>query len=220
MPKYWNYEQSTGQYRVTREGATELGIKPGTFVGQQRRIELRDEWSEAQKQITDKLAEDYDNGKIALSDWVKGMRQENRINYTEQYLLGKGGRNNMTQADWGRVGRAVRTQNEFLQGFAQDLMSKEPPLTLAQIQARARQYVDGSTSLYERANALGRGMPDLPEYPADGKQNCKSNCKCAWQIEDKGNFWECTWILDPEAEHCESCLENAGRYNPLKIPKE
>lgn len=218
MPN-WIYEKSTGRYRVTREGADSLGLRPGTFISQKRRIELRDEWTKAQTKVTDRLAIDYDNGKISLSEWVKAMREENRINYVEQYLLGHGGRNNMTPADWGRIGRAVRTQNEFLQKFAQDLMNKEPPLTLAQIQARARLYVDGSTSIYERATALAKGLPDLPEYPADGNQICKSGCKCHWDYEEFDDHWECTWILEPAAEHCDTCTTNASKWNPLVILK-
>ena len=215
----WIWERSTSRYRVTSEGAADTGQRPGTFVGQTKRVLLRDTWTESQKRVTDRLASDYASGKISLSDWALGMRQENRINYVEQYLLGKGGRNNMTPTDWGRIGRAVRQQNEFLQGFVNDLMSKQPPLTLAQIQARARQYVDGSTSMYERANALGRGMPDLPQYPGDGSQVCRSNCKCHWRIEGTDTGWDCTWVLEPSAEHCDTCIENAGKWSPLVVQK-
>lgn len=218
MPN-WIYEKSTNRYRVTKEGADNLNLRPGTFIGQKQRAELRDLWTISQKKITDRLAIDYDNGKIPLSDWVLSMRQEIKISYIEQYLLGKGGRNNMTQADWGRVGNAIRRQNEYLQRFANDLMNKQPPLSLAQIQARSRQYIDSSTKMYERANALTRGMPDLPEYPADGNQNCHSNCKCRWNIKEFDDRWECTWILDMEAEHCDSCLSNAQKWNPLVIKK-
>lgn len=218
MPS-WIYERSTNRYRVTKEGADLLGLRPGTFISQSRMVEMRDGWTEAQAKITDRLAQQYDNGTIPLSEWVKAMRQENRINYIEQYILGHGGRNNMTPADWGRIGNAVRKQNEFLQGFAQDLMTKEPPLTLAQIQARARLYVDGSTAMYERARILVQGIPDLPQYPADGNQICKSNCKCHWQTQEFDDRWECTWVLEPAAEHCETCTSNAGKWNPLVIMK-
>ena len=215
----WIYNKASQRYHVTAEGADALGIKPGTFVGQASRVELRDAWTDAQKAVTDKLARDYDNGRITLSEWVTGMRQENRVNYVEQYLLGKGGRNNMTQADWGRIGNAVRHQNEYLQNFANDLMTREPPLTLAQIEARSRMYVDGSTAMYERANALAKGMPDLPAYPGDGQTQCQTNCKCHWQIVEKEATWEATWILEPAAEHCDDCIANAGQWAPLVVAK-
>jgi len=209
MPK-WVYEPSTNRYRDTATGR---------FIGQEKRVELRDEWTQSQKLVTDKLAEDYDSGKLSLSDFVKGMREEIKINNIEQYLLGAGGRNNMTPADWGRLGNRIKGQYEFMQEFGQDILDADPPLTLAQIQARARMYVDSSTAMYERANALAAGMPDLPEYPADGKQDCKSNCKCHWQIEDKGKAWEATWVLEETAEHCESCIDNANKWSPLVIEK-
>lgn len=218
MPN-WIYDRRTNRYRVTREGAANLGLRPGTFIGQSERVRLRDEWTQAQKTIVDRLAIDYDNGRIPLSDWVLSMRQEVKINYIEQYLLGIGGRNNMTQADWGRLGYAIRTQYDYLQGFADDLMNAEPPLSLAQIQNRARMYIDGATAMYERANALGKGMPDLPAYPADGSQACKSNCKCNWDIQQTDTEWVCTWVLEEGAEHCETCLTNAAQWAPLVIPK-
>ena len=219
MPNYWRYVRSSGRYQVTREGAEFLGVRNGTFISAARRVEMRDEWTAAQKLITDRLATDWYDEKIKLSEWLEAMRQENRINYVEQYLLGHGGRNNMTQADWGRIGQAVKKQNEYLQGFANDLMNRQPELTLNQIKARARQYVDGSTAMYERATALALGMPDLPEYPADGNQQCHSNCKCSWDIKDMGDHWICTWVLDMAAEHCPDCLENAAKWGELRVDK-
>lgn len=218
MPS-WIYERSTNRYRVTREGAELLGLRPGTFIGENRRIELRDEWTEAQKLITDRLALDYDRGDIRLSDWVLQMRQEVKTSYIEQYLLGIGGRNNMTPSDWGRLGNALRNQYGYLQGFADDLMNRQPPLTLAQIKARMRQYINGSTAMYERARAKAQGAPALPEYPADGSQDCRSNCKCHWRIEETETEWRAFWELEGGADHCDSCLSNNAKWYPLVILK-
>lgn len=215
----WIYERTTGRYRVTKEGAADTGQRPGTFVSQTRRVELRDLWAESQRKVTDRLAADFHSGKISLSEWTNAMRTENRINYVEQYLLGHGGRNNMTPADWGRVGNAIREQNELLQKYANDLLTKQPPLSLAQMQARSRLYVNGSTAMYERGNALARGMPDLPQYPGDGSQICRSNCKCHWDIKDTPEAWLCTWVLDPGAIHCSTCVDNSAMWSPLVVRK-
>jgi hypothetical protein len=54
----------------------------------------------------------------------------------------------------------------------------------------------------------------------EGLLSHNSNCKCAWEIEtldkEKGNF-NGTWVLDGQAQHCQTCLTRAEQWNPVRI---
>jgi hypothetical protein len=123
----------------------------------------------------------------------------------------------MTPADWGAVGRLVRDQYAFAHRFAADIAAGQ--LSEAQIGARSGLYIDSSTQAFERGRSASYGLPALPEYPADGSQACRSNCKCRWDIRETEDSWECRWLLNRAAEHCDSCVANADRWNPLVLAK-
>lgn len=176
---------------------------------------LRDTFSERQAAKVRALSDRVVNG-LTVAEWERDMRATIRTSTIDQYVLGRGGRNAMTQADWGRVGRMVREQYKFAGGFAQDIADGK--LSAAQIAARAQLYMASSTGAYERGRAASFKGLRLPQYPADGSQDCKANCKCSWDIDDKGDRYECTWALAP-AEHCATCLSNAGEWSPLVVMK-
>lgn len=223
---YWIYERATNRYRVTADGARALGLRAGTFVGEARRVALRDAWIDGQAAIMDRLALDYRTGSLPLSKWHDAMRREVKTSFIEQYLLGKGGRQNMTSRDWGILGSQLRNQYAYLDRFAGQLLNNGD-ISLEYIQARARMYLGSSTQAYERAATEARGMPKLPAYPGDGSQTCKANCKCHWEIEpaleadafgrERRVGFNCYWRLEPAADHCETCLENAAKWSPLFV---
>lgn len=213
----WTYNPANGRYQLTREGARETGQRPGTFIGRNNRIKFRDRWVDSHLSIVDQLAIDFDNGSLSLNQWLIAMDEEMRISSRAQYVLGRGGLNSMTNDDWQLLSGYTNRQHDFLIDFARDIANKD--LSLAEIQRRARLYIEGSTALYERATAIAAIGLDMPEYPGDGNQICMSNCRCQWVYVDRGDRWECTWKLDVAAAHCESCLANAGQWNPLVIPK-
>ena len=82
--------------------------------------------------------------------------------FSSQYLLAKGGRNAMFQADLDAIGEMLRTQYTFLQNFAEDVRAGE--LSQAQIAARSELYLDSSTQSHERGKAGRHGLV-LPQYP-------------------------------------------------------
>lgn len=206
----WTWNQNTKRYR---EKAT------GRFVGQKKMTDLRNDFIVRQKErlaagsntLTDQLAA----GDITIQRWVLDQRQIIKETYVDQYVLGKGGRNNMTQVDWGRVGAEIKKQYGFLQGFGQDIADGK--MSVAGIKARSGLYIDSSTQMFELGRSASFGLT-LPEHPADGSQICKSNCKCEWVIVEFDDRFEATWMLNP-AEHCDTCLGNAGRWDPLIVSK-
>lgn len=146
---------------------------------------------------------------------VTSMRDALRDTYAAEYMAGKGGRNAMTQADWGRLGHMLREQYVYLNEFATEVADGK--LSQAQIAARANLYFNSATQAFERGRVAVRGI-SLPAMPGDGSSECRSNCKCRWEIEETATEWRCTWVLSA-AEHCPTCNERASKWAPLIIRK-
>lgn len=204
----WLFDNASHRYRNTTTGQ---------YVGQKQMTELRDQFAAAKREGAQALASDLSTGRKSVQEFEVAFRREIKNTFIDQYVLGKGGRGNMTQADWGAVGRMVRDQYMYANDFARDIAGGT--LSQAQIAQRAGLYFESSTQAFEQGRSAGYGVPTLPQYPADGRTQCRSNCKCSWQIKDADDSWECTWKLNASAETCEGCLANASRWAPLVILK-
>lgn len=66
----------------------------------------------------------------------------------------------------------------------------------------------------------GRGLRDLPYFPADGGTQCRSNCRCSWTIayDDIDRIYRCTWNTEGDGKVCAGCAERRRLANPLLIP--
>lgn len=204
----WLWDATSHRYRNT---------STGQYVGQKQMTELRDRFVDAKRETAQQLAADLATGAKSLQEFEVAFRREIKTVFVDQYVLAKGGRNSMTQSDWGTTGQMIREQYMYARDFALDIASGK--LSQAQIAQRAGLYFDSSTRAFEQGRSASYGTPTLPEYPADGRQKCRSRCKCRWDIKETDDAWECSWRLNPTAEHCESCAENANRWSPLTILK-
>lgn len=147
------------------------------------------------------------DGKISLPQWQRNMRKELRDSWRTQYALGKGGWDQMTQADFGRMGGRLQAQYRHLNGFAGDMFQGR--LTEKQALARASMYSTANrTALFdgETAAKVAAGLreerrvlnpaehcPDCVGYANEGwvaigslpepgvASVCLSNCKCEKQ---------------------------------------
>jgi hypothetical protein len=203
MPKpLWRWVESAHNYQ---------NVKTGQFIGRAKMLAMRDEFVENAKARAAELAT-----RVAQPGWQQAMRDLIRETYIDQYAMARGGRNNMTQSDWGRIGQMCREQYKYLRDFAADIVAGK--LSEAQIAARAKLYMASSRQAFEKGKTYGAGIPPLPAYPGDGSTACKSNCLCYWSIEEFPNEYRCTWTLTA-AEHCPDCLERASKWAPYRIPK-
>jgi len=204
MPDSWVWDDAVKRYRSPT----------GQFISVKQLIPLRDEFLANRMSIVNNLADQLATGKISVQQWVLNMRSEIKIAYMTEYELGIGGRNMMTFADFGRVGGQLKNQYQYLNNFAAEI--SQGKLSPAQIQMRSRMYIDSATQSFERARSASMGMPRLPAYPGDGQTACRANCKCNWKIVERTVGWDCYWQLGV-AEHCDDCVSNASRWNPLYI---
>ena len=150
------------------------------------------------------------------------LEKEIKKNFIRNYIAGKGGgRDGLTNEDWGRIGGMLRKQKHYLNGLVRDVARTN--LTEGQIRARVRMYIRASGEAYERGNAVSYGNPKLPAHPRDGTSICNTNCKCHWRIEriylagtETFHGWRCFWEISA-VESCVTCLGRHGQWYPLVI---
>jgi broad specificity phosphatase PhoE len=129
---------------------------------------------------TDTLVSLVSSDLIDPDDWEDLMLEQIELEYIRQYLLGIGGREQMTPSRWREVGRLLIESSIFLAGFGVAVAARQ--LSEAQIRARSAMYVNGAREAYETANEIA-------------------------QVE--AGATEVIWVLFPPAEHCETCVEFA-----------
>lgn len=200
----WTWDDWSKRYRAPN----------GRFLSNAQMRDLRDTFTDAMEDRLASLADRLAKGDLTLQQWVVESRGTLRVLHIDLYVLGRGGRRMMTQADWGRVGAALRGQYEYLNGFAEDVAAGK--LSAAQIVARARLYAGSGTTAYERGHGAAWRVT-LPAYPGDGSTVCKTNCRCSWHLERENGAVLAYWRLSA-SEHCDDCLERAETWSPLVVP--
>lgn len=134
----------------------------------------------------DSLAEQLKSGSIALSDWEGSMRDLIRSELIVAMELAKGGRQFVSQSDWGFVGTQAKEQYAKLAQFAQD------------IQGDPAHWLNGRR-MNQRADLYGQlGYAKLEE---DLKREA-----------EKAGFTEQRNILEARDEgNCDGCLAETAR---------
>lgn len=184
----------------------DLGRFRDTLTGQLiSRTQVRQALEESLGNLTrrtDTLADDLRSGRISLTEWRDEMRDTIKQTQMAAAELAKGGRQQMTQADYGRVGQATLRQYQYLENWVQEIQAGAPVDN--RMEGRARQYLRaGRTSfLASEAEAmrdrgyLARNVLDARESCAEciaetekglvpvgnlslpGTRVCRGNCKC------------------------------------------
>jgi hypothetical protein len=110
---------------------------------------------------------------ITLGQWERAMRTELKHIHLYSATLAKGGRFQLSQADFGRIGRELRDQYDFLRTFADAIASGKQPVD-GRLVARAKLYAQSGRSTYhltERAEMERRGW-DLEENVLAASEHC------------------------------------------------
>ena len=202
----WVWEEKLQRYRST---------KTGQFIGIEKMQSLRVEFMETQKSLLTNLMTDYHNKKIDIFKLDNDIKDILKKTYIDMYSMGAGGRNNMTQSDWGKIGAMLKKQygaNGYLKNLLNQIANGE--VSYAQVNARLNMYINSANQALWKGYA--KDLPDLPAYPGDGSTVCLTNCQCQWEIIEVEGGWDCYWRLGA-AEHCPDCMERAGTWNPYRI---
>ena len=168
-----------------------------------------------------------DNGDLHPSDAEMQIRDEIEAAYIRQFVLGKGGRDNMSASDWIIIGALLVPQFFYLRRFAKALRADAPEqrvITSGEIQRRLNMYMNSSRQAFSRGDTRNKCDHALPAHPGDGSTDCMSACCCRWERidkvkDDRGNMigCNCYWQLGP-CQHCVHCPTRALQWSPLFIP--
>lgn len=191
----WSYDPISGRYRG----------KDGRFLGKAAVEALVDgRIKKLNSQLQD-FTRRLVNGDITIDQWQGSVREALKPAHIQAAMVGVGGKQSLSQSDYGRIGQRLRSEYAYLQNFASDLLGERVsgPMALARIGLYAESvrgsYWEGTTirrekegySLMRRIldaqamhcqDCLGyaaRGTVPLGALPMPGQRcACRSRCKC------------------------------------------
>ncbi len=195
----WN--RSTGRWR---------NLATGRFVSNGSvRSEVNRHIDAAQDNLQ-RLTQNMYSGNVTLAQWQSGVALELKDGHLAQSMFAVGGRGNMTQANFGRVGGTLANEYSFLSRFADDIAAGR--VSEAQALARVSQYGNATGQSYWREwqrqqdSIELEGLHRLTRVPQDGSTICRGNCRCFLSVNDNGSV---DWVITA-AESCATCLDMEG----------
>jgi len=190
----FTYDKSSARYRSAASGR---------FVSRETiRGALERALSRAKREI-DLTSAALQSGTISVEQWREVMAVQVKSSHLYAAAIPRGGWAQMTQADFGRVGRLLRFQYERLNKFALEL-GQGRPLTGA-FRVRARMYAGASMTAYHEQERVemrrigltlernvrtrgdscagcvdqsARGWVRIGQLVPIGRRDCLTNCRC------------------------------------------
>ena len=121
-------------------------------------------------------------GDLTLDQWQQSVREAIKLVHVQAAIIGNGGRESMGSAEWGRIGQRLRAEYAYLQGFARDLLDGRVSTPMAL--ARIGLYAQSVRSSYWEGTSIR---------------------------QEKQGYSLMRRILDPQAKHCQDCIDFAAR---------
>lgn len=134
----WKFETSTQRYRDLRSGRF-LSSTTLTQLLRTNNSQLTEAVDALNTQLIDK--------ELTVGDWQTQFAQTLKDLHIQNYLLGKGGKNALTQRDYGLIGQKLQGQYRYLQGFSTDLILGGR-LTEKQLRARTQLYLNQAAAAF------------------------------------------------------------------------
>lgn len=183
----------------------------GTVVLIALLIELRDLLADDASEEMRRLMERLIAEEITVEQWIQYMRELIERVFGVQYTIGRGGPENMTDADWEAVAALILTQWEFLQNFAGEILDG----TATGLAARAAYYGQSSRLAFGWGQASARGL-DLPQVPGDCQTACCMNCKCYLVFDRQSATLVHVYWVRTAQESCPDCIRLEQEWNPYE----
>jgi hypothetical protein len=136
---YGLFTNSRGQYIDAR----------GRFVGARQIRDIIDRDIDATSERLQSLAAQLREGRISIDYWANAMAVELKHLHLANLAAAKGGVKNLTQADYGRVGRILRKQYEYLNRFATLVSSNPAYVQTPEFMRRVGFYAQAARTTYE-----------------------------------------------------------------------
>ena len=214
-------------------------------IGDTEWVRLRDDFTDAMYPEVINVCEQMFDRAITLHEWLRQMALIVRDTHLALWLWGSGGYNTMDTTSLVVLVDILRFQYDYLTSFGQAILTGNRPespsgifpfgsqrahislytprsLQRQGVVNRSTLYVESGTASGERGKVVGyrRLTDELPEYPGDGNQICRTRCRCHWRFNfntSDASFYHAFWRLNARAKHCATCLGNASRWSPITI---
>ena len=196
MPPNFYFDRATQRYRDQ---------ETGRFISQSRmRSLLGGHINQVREDLTT-IGELLINGRISLPTWEQETRTALKALHTSSYLLGIGGEANMSQRDYGILGQQIRSQYEFLRGFAEELINTG--MSEAAFRSRLEMYAWAARGSHEMGKLEGHVRAG---FTWERRIRTKSN-SCSPCISYAAAGWQPIGSLPHPTRDCE-CRANCGCY--------
>jgi len=191
----WRYDPISGRYRGSN----------GRFLSQSAVEALVDGRINKLGTLLRRLTNRLSDGHITLDIWQQSVRELLKLAHVQTAIIGHGGRDSMSAADWGRIGQGLHEEYRYLEGFARDLLAGR--ISPAMASARIGLYAAAIRKTYWQGTELrqekqgyslmrrvldsqavhcndcrayaARGLVPIGSLPMPGQRcACRSNCKC------------------------------------------
>lgn len=170
----------TGRYVDRRTGR----IVSQSFVDDALELQIQ----AAQKSING-ISRQLANSEITLAEWQLAMRDQMKTIHTISGALSKGGWGNMSQADWGAVGRISRIQYAKLEDVAVKIF-------------------DGKIRLRNLSGDVNGTFLRIADLFGQGGIQTRSQMERRIAVQNGAELER--RVLDARAQHCDCCIEQAG----------
>ena len=137
-------------YTWARRAGRFRSVESGRFVPES---EIRDGVDALVRLSASRMADlsrQFRAGQITASQWLTGQLAEIKAVHLAAALAAKGGRSQMTPADYGRVGQQIRVQYQYARQMVADAISGKARLN-GRLDARASQYANAARVGFEQA---------------------------------------------------------------------
>lgn len=155
----------------------------GRIVAQKQVRAALDQYVDASQLQAADLGNMLRTGTIDLKQWQLSMRGHIKTMHTNAAIAANGGIDQMTPAEWGRVGQRIRYHYERLDNFASEIASGKQPLD-GRFMVRSNMYTEAAIATHDRVN--------------------RAKMQRAGYMEERN-------ILEPSARHCNGCLDEDNK---------
>lgn len=200
---------TTGTYGYNNTAQRWYNTGNGRFVSEQAVTDEMRRHQTATYDTLDRVTRQLYSGSITLEQWQTAVAYELKDAHLAQALYAIGGKNNATQANYGRVGGTLADEYRYLANFANDIAAGR--VSEAQALARIHQYGNATQQSYWKeykllseliywrlgntekhcgiCPSLASGSPykpnELNQVPGDGNTPCRGHCDCSLSREQQ-----------------------------------
>lgn len=168
----WSYDPISGRYRG--ENGRFLSKAAIEALVDGRIKKLNNQLQDFTRRLID--------GNITIDQWQGSVREALKPAHLQAAMVGAGGKNALSQSDYGRLGQRLRSEYSYLQNFAADLLAGR--VSGAMALARIGLYAASVRGSYWEGTTIR---------------------------QEKQGYSLMRRILDPQAQHCQDCIDHAAR---------